>query len=48
MNFNQNDTGLICASYAVECGVSCERCLQIVYDTKIAGKDFEKRVYQLI
>ena len=42
-NFNQNDTGLICASYAVECGVRCERCLQIVYDTKIAGKDFEKR-----
>jgi len=41
--FNQGDTGKICAAYSVECGISCERCLTIVYDTKIAGYDFEKK-----
>lgn len=42
-NLNTGDTGKICASYEVDCGMSCEKCLELVLDTKIAGQSFAQR-----
>lgn len=39
----QNDTGKICASYNVDCGTSCQKCLTVYYDKRITGQDFEHR-----
>lgn len=37
------DTGRVCVSYDTDCGTSCEKCITIQFDTKIAGEDFEHR-----
>ncbi|MBK8448776.1 MAG: hypothetical protein IPL42_01620 [Saprospiraceae bacterium] len=40
---NSRDTGKVCVSYDTDCGTSCEKCIDVIPDTKIAGQDFEKR-----
>ncbi|MBK9108471.1 MAG: hypothetical protein IPM92_08890 [Saprospiraceae bacterium] len=42
-NLNAGDTGKICASYNVECGMSCEKCIDVLFESKIAGEDFAQR-----
>lgn len=42
-NLNAGDTGRICASYNVDCGRSCEKCIDVVLERKIAGDDFKQR-----
>ena len=37
------DTGRVCVSYDTDCGTSCEKCLTVLFQTKIAGEDFEHR-----
>ncbi len=40
---NPGDTGRICASYTVDCGVSCTKCQSVVLNKDIAGQDFSQK-----
>ena len=40
---NPEDTGKVCAIYNTDCGTSCQKCISVLFQTKIAGDDFDKR-----
>ncbi|MFZ1255382.1 MAG: hypothetical protein WAR77_03475 [Saprospiraceae bacterium] len=41
--FNAGDTGKICASYNVDCGTSCIKCIPVFLEKTIAGPDYSQR-----
>lgn len=42
-SLGMGDTGRICASYHVDCGMSCEQCMDVVLEYNIAGQHFSQR-----